>query len=284
MVCGEDTPVIENLTAHDMSAYAPAVLIALLVQPGVAQHLDIEIKDLEARVVHVELGPLEEEEAVVVHHLGAPVQVQEGRDILIRGRVIDQIAGLEVEIGGVEVEGRLVVGDAEAEMSQLVDGGRALLETLRLVHGSVFDSREVVGQLGEGLGHLDGRLAVDEVEGEVVDRIVEGNAFAAARRIRVVDGRCAGEGRGQLEVFEGINYPCCAAKLVFVAAGRTVEEGLSAIAAIVDLVVGLLDDTQAKIQEKLVGLVEVLVSVVDVGDAIETDLLAGGRGRHGGRG
>jgi hypothetical protein len=33
-----------------------------------------------------------------------------------------------------------------------------------------------------------------------------------------------------------------------------------------------------------VGLVEVLVSVVDVGDAIETDLLAGGRGRHGGRG
>jgi hypothetical protein len=48
-----------------------------VAQPVVAQHLRIEVVRLEGRVVDVHLGPLEEEEAVVVDQLVAAVQPEE---------------------------------------------------------------------------------------------------------------------------------------------------------------------------------------------------------------
>lgn len=66
-------PVVEDLAAHDVAANAPAVLVALVAQPVVAQDLGVEVMRLKGRVVHVALGALEEEEAVVVDLLVAAV-------------------------------------------------------------------------------------------------------------------------------------------------------------------------------------------------------------------
>ena len=74
---GRVEPVVKDLAAHDVAAYAPAVLVALVAQPVVAEHLGVKVVRLEGRVVHVALGPLEEEEAVVVYFFVAAVQPEE---------------------------------------------------------------------------------------------------------------------------------------------------------------------------------------------------------------
>ena len=109
-----------------MPAHPPAILIPLLDQPIVAQHLDVEIKDLERGVVDVVPGPLEEEEAVVVDELAAAVQVQEGGYVGAVGPV-QQVRGLEVEVPGPELERAGEVGDAAAEVAEFVHFGGAWL-------------------------------------------------------------------------------------------------------------------------------------------------------------
>ena len=76
-------PVIEYLAAHYVPAYAPAVLVAVLPEPVVAQHLGVEIMRLEGGVVHVILGAFEEEETVMVYKLIASVQAEKGCDVYI---------------------------------------------------------------------------------------------------------------------------------------------------------------------------------------------------------
>jgi predicted transcriptional regulator len=69
---------------------APAVLIAFVAQPVVAEDLGVEVVRLEGRVVHVRLGPLEEEEAVVVDALGAAVEAE--KDGLVdAGVIVDEL-------------------------------------------------------------------------------------------------------------------------------------------------------------------------------------------------
>lgn len=148
-------PIIENLTAHHMSANSPAIFVFLFDQPIMSQHLDIEIEDLETRVVDVELGAFEEEKRVVIHPFRTPIEMHECCDILLCVRGIDQLGGLEVEGGCVEFEGLLVVRHAEPEMPKLMDWCRSLLESLGLVHWAMLVRGEVVGQLGEGLCDLE---------------------------------------------------------------------------------------------------------------------------------
>lgn len=66
-------PIIENLTPQYMPPYPPTVLVSLLDQPIVPEHLRVEIKHLEGRMVHVRFGALEEEETVVVDEFLAAV-------------------------------------------------------------------------------------------------------------------------------------------------------------------------------------------------------------------
>lgn len=87
---GRVEPVVEDLAAHDVPAHAPAVLVALVAQPVVPQHLGVEVVRLEGRVVDVELGALEEEEGVVVDALRAAVDAEEGGDVAALG-VVDEL-------------------------------------------------------------------------------------------------------------------------------------------------------------------------------------------------
>lgn len=85
-----------------MSPDAPTILIPLLDQPIVPEHLRVEIKHLEGRMMHVHFGPLEEKEAVVVDELLAAVQVHECGDVAALA-VVQQVRGFEVEVAGPEV-------------------------------------------------------------------------------------------------------------------------------------------------------------------------------------
>jgi hypothetical protein len=67
-------PIVEDLAAHDVPADAPAVLIALVAKPIMAQNLGIEVVRLKGRVVDVRPGTLEEEEAVMVYKVVSSVE------------------------------------------------------------------------------------------------------------------------------------------------------------------------------------------------------------------
>lgn len=120
------------------------------------QHLRVKVVRLEARVVHVHLGTLEEEEAVVVDEVGPAVQPEEDRLVDAR-RVVHELRREEVEVRRVEVVARREVGYAHAKVAELVDGGGALLEALELVGAAVFfggllGGRGSVVGLGAGKG------------------------------------------------------------------------------------------------------------------------------------
>lgn len=129
-------PVIEDLTAHDMAAHAPAILPPLLPQPVVAQHLHVEVVDLETTVMDVPFGTLEDEEGVVVDEFFAAVEMHEGGGVAT-SLVVEEFGSFEVEVRGVKVVGSLEVGYAVAEMAHLVDRGRTFLKSLGLVDGPV---------------------------------------------------------------------------------------------------------------------------------------------------
>lgn len=64
-----------------MPPHPPAICIPLVAQPVMPQHLSVKVVRLKRRVVDVHLGPLKEEEAVMVDTLLATVQPEEDGDI-----------------------------------------------------------------------------------------------------------------------------------------------------------------------------------------------------------
>lgn len=70
----ENLPIVEDLAAHDVPTYTPAVLPTLAPQPIVAEHLRVEVVCLERRVVDMADGTFEEEKSVVVDELVASIE------------------------------------------------------------------------------------------------------------------------------------------------------------------------------------------------------------------
>lgn len=84
-------PVIKDLAAHNVPAHAPAVLIALVPQPIMAQYLRIVVVRLKATVVHVRCTwTFKEEEAVVINLFIALVKTKKDCDVLT-GLVVDEL-------------------------------------------------------------------------------------------------------------------------------------------------------------------------------------------------
>lgn len=216
---------------------------------------------------------LKEEESVVVNLLHPAVQVEERGDVLAAPRGVDDVARLEVEPRGVELERLRKVGHAAAKVTELVHRRGRLLEALRLVDGAVLVGGEVVLELGQAGPALNQLLAVDEVEGEVVDGVAEGDALAAAGGVEVLDGRCLGQRpRGQLQVRQRLDHEGGAAELVGRALARAVDERVHAVALVEDGVAPVLGHGHAEVGEELPRHVEVGMAVVDVCDAHELDL------------
>lgn len=73
-----------------MSAYSPAVLVALVAQPVVSEHLRVKIMALERRVVNVRDWSLKEEKRVMVDVGRAAIEVKECDNVLAgRGVKVD---------------------------------------------------------------------------------------------------------------------------------------------------------------------------------------------------
>ena len=178
-------------------------------------------------------------------------------------------------------------------MAELVDGRGGLFEALELAGRPLLVFGEIEAQahwvavgelrgclLGGGFVGAEG-LAEDEVEGEVVDGVVERDTLAAAGGVgEFVDCRGVGEGAGgEFEVGEGFDDEGDAAEGVGGGFGGAVDEWVGAVAAVVDLVgadAGRFGE--AEVEEEFVRGVEVGVGVVDVGGADEPDFLRGGFG------
>lgn len=157
---GRIKPVIKDLAAHDVSPNTPAVGVALLAQPVVAEHLGVEVVGFEGGVVDVRLGALEEEKAVVVDEFGAAVETEEDgyvdvvvvvhelSDVSCMSRELKaggldlfawkaHLAGVEVEVAAVKLVAFSVVCDAHSKMAEFVHRRRAFCEALRLVGAAV---------------------------------------------------------------------------------------------------------------------------------------------------
>ena len=81
-------PVVKDLASHYVAAHAPAVLVPLLAQPVVPEHLDVEVMDLVGCVVYMAFGPFEDEEAVVISPFLTQVNVHKGGNVIARSVVL----------------------------------------------------------------------------------------------------------------------------------------------------------------------------------------------------
>ena len=218
----------------------------------------------------------------MVNLLHPAVQVEERRDVLPAARRVDDVARLQVEPRGIELERLRKVGHAAAKVPQLMHRRGRLLEALRLVHRAMLVLREVVVQLGEARPTLNQLLAKDEVEGEAVDGVAEGDALAAAGGVEVLDsGRVGQRPRGELQVGQRLDHEGGAAELVGRPRARAVHERVRAVALEEDGVAAVLGHGHAEVGEELARHVEVGMAVVDVCDAHQLDLGVLLRGGHG---
>ena len=124
-----------------MSPHPPAILIPLLNQPIMPQHLRIEVKNLKRRMMDMCFWSCEEEKGVVIHELETAVQMHEGNHVVAIG-LIDYlkeesvsgwkkgggeggkdayVGGFEVEVGCPERHVCCEISYAYAEVAELVN-------------------------------------------------------------------------------------------------------------------------------------------------------------------
>jgi hypothetical protein len=172
-------PIIKDLTSHHMPPNTPTVLVFLLCEPGMSKHLYIKIKDLETGMMDMKFRSSEEEKAMVVNPFRSSIKMQKGRDVLLGVWGIDELAGLEVEIRGVELKGLLVIGDAKTEVAKFVDRSRTLLKSLCLVHRSILACGEIVFQFWECFCNVHGSLTIDQMKREIVDWVIKSDLLSS---------------------------------------------------------------------------------------------------------
>lgn len=216
------------------------------------------------------------------------------------------LAGEEVELGGVELVGRRVIRQADAKVAHLMYGRRPLREPLLLPDPAVLDRRlptesammpslrhtptwpsshqrgrarlethVVVPQLREiGLLSLDAPLPEHEVERPPINRVLERNALAPAGRIlQLTDPRGPRQRPARkLQIVQRLHHERRPHELVLGALLCAEHEGLGAVAAVVRLLPDLRRLVEAEVVVEGVGGGDVLVLVVDVGEAHEVDL------------
>jgi uncharacterized lipoprotein YmbA len=68
-----NSPIIKDLTAHDMSADTPAVVIALVPQPIMTKNLNVKVVRFKGAVVNMALWTLEKEEGMMIDGVGTTV-------------------------------------------------------------------------------------------------------------------------------------------------------------------------------------------------------------------
>lgn len=118
-------PVVENLTAQNMSSHVPDTLPTLFCKPLVINQLCVKVFDLirgvmQVRFLHLRRRTLHEEN-VVISVLVATIQMHEGHDIDVgKVPVVEDIGWHKVEIIRVPLELCIEVAMNISEVAQLV--------------------------------------------------------------------------------------------------------------------------------------------------------------------
>lgn len=115
-------PVIKDLRAQNVSANAPHRLIILVGKPLVSEFLRVEVMNLERAMMDMRCCILAHEEAVVVHVIGAAINVSEKRDVLLLAILlqVEEVCRHNVEVGGVEIDQIVKFLRANSEVSKLL--------------------------------------------------------------------------------------------------------------------------------------------------------------------
>lgn len=77
-----NSPIVKNLTTHNMPSYTPAIFITLVAKPIMTQDLSVEIVSFKGCMVDMGLGSLKEEETMMVHQLFPSCKTIKGNNVL----------------------------------------------------------------------------------------------------------------------------------------------------------------------------------------------------------
>src|SRR5271163_2498729 len=69
-------PIVENLAAQDMAAYAPFMMPSLLAKPVVPAHQVVEIRDFERGMIKLRLSGADQEQGVMIARNCATIAAQ----------------------------------------------------------------------------------------------------------------------------------------------------------------------------------------------------------------
>ena len=132
-----------------------------------------------------------------------------------------------------------------------------------------------------GIHGLDLSLAVDQMEGEPVDRVVEGHALAAAGCVCYFmnggrPGLCRQDLNCLLQLFLRLHGEGSAAKFRLVAGLEGNHKWFLSIAPVEGLLANAIRLEKAEVIHKLVGRLNVLMLVVHMCDVVEFDTLLAG--------
>ena len=161
-------PIVKNLRAQNVAAYAPDRGIALFAQPLMAELLGIVIMHFEGTVVDVRGGVCGHEESMVVYRFVAAIYVCEDGDVFclvlaVARRVVgyvEEVGRREVEVSSIPLHLLVEILHTEAVMSQFMNCGWAGRESVEFPHAR-FVGFVVVDYLFWQLACGRGRLAVD---------------------------------------------------------------------------------------------------------------------------
>ena len=139
--------------------------------------------DLERRVVNMLRRRRGHEERMMIDVLVAAVNMPKEAHLLLPTRRTlflhpQEVRGHYVEVAGIELDLSLQVGNAEAVVAELVDGGGTVVEALESSFARLLDLGVVDELLGQ-LTDFGGGLAEDQVDGEAFG-VVELDAVTAA--------------------------------------------------------------------------------------------------------
>jgi len=100
-----------------MPSNSPAVLPPLVSQPVMAEDLGIEVVCFKRRMMNVPFWSLKEEETMVIYQLFTSIKTTKSVESLARARFMDELAGKEVEMRGVEIKRLLKIRDTNSNMT-----------------------------------------------------------------------------------------------------------------------------------------------------------------------
>ena len=123
---------------------------------------------------------------MMINLFQASVDVHESCDVS-SGLIVEDVAGLEVEVHCIEIKCLRKVCNATPDMTELMDWSWACFKSLEVAYGPTLLKRIVERKLWKSTSPFILLLAVDKVERKAIDWVEKCYSFSSARSIELVD-------------------------------------------------------------------------------------------------